>query len=240
MSSSAEQTHTSAVRSSTSLEQLHKKATEAVDFPLLWEIGMLAPSPNQATKVCAILGLENEDEKRVKAVAVLNRDNPQLLEEISGETTLQGEKTMRIERGESFYAREERKKAMEFLPKLMDICNIVTWSDKGAYPAEEFRFSLSLPDLTVIQRPYPKGAVIEIAKSNGWIYPFAILIITPSSGKFFEARRGLDTSGWHDIHISVKDRKFMSLAQKVGEAFESAMRRRRSDAQAIILRDYYK
>ena len=242
MSSRAEPTHVSDTRSPARLEQLKQKAKKAVDSPFLWELGLRAPSPNQAAKICAILDLENEDEKLVKAVAVLNRDNPRLLQEIGRGTASGGEEKMKIEHGESFYIREERKKVRPYIISWMQKCNIGQLGS-GERLSEQFVFSFEHPD---DDNPYPVPSGLKIDRiENHTRQPGEIqqyypdIIVRPVADKFFEARRGLQISGWHDIHISVKDRKLMPLAKQVGEAFESAMRRRRSSAKATVLRDYY-
>lgn len=82
MSSSAERNIAASAVADERLENLRQKAREAAQDDFLWELGIRAPSPNQARNVCKIFGIANEDEKRVKAVAVLRDQYPDVLQEI--------------------------------------------------------------------------------------------------------------------------------------------------------------
>ena len=105
MSSSDELSTTSVVVSPPELSgerlvNLKQKAAEAARHPFLWELGLRAESPSQVPQICQrLLGVSNEDEKLVKAVAVLRRSAPQVLEEIGGGATSGGSKAMQVIRG---------------------------------------------------------------------------------------------------------------------------------------------
>lgn len=250
MSSSVEPSATSAVASLTEtdlsderLKNLKQKAEEAAEDDFLWKLGVQAPSPNQARKVCQILGVSVEDEKRVKAVAVLRYNYPDILREIgdlaSSEEEEMAEPVQVIWGRMHINQREHRKnralwdKIIEPLLGVKLAGVIIPESSKEGFSARIRHISsaggMFSWQLFIVNTLGEERITIKPI-SNSWntLSSFYYRINTPSGDKSIFAKAA----------VHVYDKRCLALAKKIAAAYERETRRRRRPAKAVVIKEY--